>query len=242
MRVALISDLHGNDVSLTAVLADIDRRGVDEVICLGDVATLGPRPSDVLATLEKRGCRCILGNHDAFMLDEDLVRTYTEVPIVVDAVDWCRDRLARDEIAFLGKFETSIPVELEGSTQALFFHGSPRSHMEDLLATTDADELDRCLGETNATVLAGGHTHIQMLRQHRGKLLVNPGSVGMPFREFVDGCAPKIMPYAEYAIVEVDRTGVQVSLKRVAVDKSKLHREAAASSNPICRSLEQQYA
>jgi len=242
MRVALISDLHGNLVSLTAVFADIDRNRVDETICLGDVATLGPRPCEVIAMLQQRGCRCVLGNHDAFMIDEELIRSYSEVPIVVNSVDWCREQLTADDIGYLAGFETSITLDLGGGVQALLFHGSPRSHMEDLLATTDPDELDTCLGQTNATVLAGGHTHIQMVRQHRGMLLVNPGSVGMPFKEFVGGQAPKIMPYAEYAIIEADGGTVQVSLRRVPIDKESLRREAAASSNPICRSLEQQYA
>jgi predicted phosphodiesterase len=92
-------------------------------------------------------------------------------------------------------------------------------------------------------VLAGGHTHIQMLRQHRGMLLVNPGSVGMPFREFANGQAPCILPYAEYAIIEGNGTGaVSVQLHRVAVDKTALRNEAVASANPICRALEKQYA
>ncbi len=242
MRLALISDLHGNAVSLSTVLEDIDRQDVDQIVCLGDVATLGPRPKEVIAKLREIGCRCILGNHDAFMFDEDLMRTYSEVPIVVNAVDWCRDLLSPGEIDFLRTFETSISLELAPGVEALLFHGSPRSHMEDLLATTDAAELDRCLGETGATVLAGGHTHIQMMRQHHGKLLVNPGSVGMPFKEFVGGRAPEIMPYAEYAIVDANGPSVEVSLRRVQVDRSLLRREAEVSSNPICRALELQYA
>lgn len=242
MRVALISDLHGNLVSLNAVLADIDREGVDELICLGDVATLGPRPNEVLAELERRKCRCILGNHDAFMLDDDLIHTYSEVPIVVESVQWCRERLSTDELAFLASFENTVSMFLGAGVEALLYHGSPRSHMEDLLATTDPDELDLAIGETSATVLAGGHTHLQMVRQHRGKLLVNPGSVGMPFREHCCGQAPEILPWAEYAIIEASGAAVQASLKRVAIDKESLRREAAASSSPICRALEVQYS
>jgi putative phosphoesterase len=242
MRLALISDLHGNIVSLDTVLEDIDRQGVDQIVCLGDVATLGPRPKEVIARLREIGCRCVLGNHDAFMFDDELIRSYSEVPIVVTSVDWCRDLLSGPEIDYLRTFETSISIELAPGVDALLFHGSPRSHMEDLLATTDCEELDRSLGETNATVLAGGHTHIQMLRQHHGKLLVNPGSVGMPFKEYVCGRAPQIMPYAEYAIVDADGPAVEVRLRRVKVDKSRLRSEAESSTNPICRSLEQQYA
>jgi len=242
MRVALISDLHGNDVSLAAVLDDITGQGADETICLGDVATLGPRPHEVIGRLKDLGCRCILGNHDAFMFDEELIRTYTDAPIVVEAVDWCRERLSAGEIDYLRGFAANIRMELGGGSTLFLFHGSPRSHMEDLLATTDPEELDRALGEASATVMAGGHTHIQMLRQHRGTLLVNPGSVGMPFKEFVNGCAPRIMPYAEYALIDGDGPNVEVTLRRVAVDKRKLRARSAASDNPICRSLEQQYS
>jgi putative phosphoesterase len=242
MRIALISDLHGNIVSLEATLADIDRRGVDEIVCLGDVATLGPRPNDVIEILERRGCRCVLGNHDDFMLDEELIRSYTDVPIVVDAVDWCRDRLSKDEIAFLSRFEENIPVELGKNATAFWFHGSPRSHMEDLLATTPPELLDEALCGSRATVLAGGHTHIQMLRQHHGMLLVNPGSVGMPFREYACGGPPHILPHAEYAIVDASEGSVGVTLCRVDVDRDRLRREAAASDNPICRALENSYA
>jgi putative phosphoesterase len=242
MRLALISDLHGNIVSLSTVLDDIERQGVDQIVCLGDVATLGPRPKEVISKLQEIGCRCILGNHDAFMFDQELIRTYSEVPIVVTAVEWCRELLSSQEIDFLRTFETNISLELGAGVDALLFHGSPRSHMEDLLATTDVEDLDRCLGDSHATVLAGGHTHIQMVRQHHGMLLVNPGSVGMPFKEYVGGRAPQIMPYAEYAIVDATGPAVEVRLRRVQVDKSLLRQESAASSNPICRSLEQQYA
>jgi predicted phosphodiesterase len=242
MRLALISDLHGNMASLDAVFSDIDRRGVDETVCLGDTATLGPRPGEVLATLRERACRCVLGNHDAFLLDAELIRTYTEVPIVVDSVDWCRERLSDEDRAFLARFETGIEVPLGRGRHARLFHGSPRSHMEDILATTGPEAVDECLAGVRAEVLAGGHTHLQMLRQHRGMLLVNPGSVGMPFEQYAFGQAPRIMPWAEYAIVEADEVGVHVELRRVDVDRGLLRREAAASTNPLCRALELQYA
>lgn len=211
-------------------------------MCLGDTATLGPHPREVLGLLQDRGCRCILGNHDAFLLDEELIRTYSEVPIVVDSVEWCRDRMTAGDLEFVSTFETGFSVDLGAGAKALLFHGSPRSHMEDLLATTDPAELDAALAGQSAAVMAGGHTHIQMVRQHRGNLLVNPGSVGMPFLEFANGCAPRVMPYAEYATIESSKTGVQVSLKRVAVDKGRLRGEARSSSSPICRALEAAYS
>jgi hypothetical protein len=65
------------------------------------------------------------------------------------------------------------------------FHGSPRSHIEDILASMPPEVLDAMLAGTTAAVLTGGHTHIQMLRQHHGRLLINPGSVGLAFKDYV---------------------------------------------------------
>ena len=242
MRVALISDLHGNAVSLAAVLDDIERVGFDQIVCLGDVATLGPRPDFVLDTLRELGCPCIQGNHDAFMLDPDLIRTYSEVPVVIDAVDWCRSRLSAADLDFLRTFKSTLELTLDGHSKLLLFHGSPRSHMEDLLATTPPDELDRLLAGHRATVMAGGHTHLQMLRQHRGMLLVNPGSVGLPFKEYVCGGAPTLLDHAEYATVAASGGGVSVELRRVPVDRRALRDAVQASDNPLRDMLLQQYA
>ncbi|MCA9955058.1 MAG: metallophosphoesterase family protein, partial [Anaerolineales bacterium] len=67
MRIALISDIHGNFVSLQAVIADIERQNVNEIIFLGDAATLGPQPHEVLQLLRQLGCPCIIGNHETYL-------------------------------------------------------------------------------------------------------------------------------------------------------------------------------
>jgi putative phosphoesterase len=241
MKLALISDLHGNEVALEAVLASIRRGGADRIACLGDVATLGVRPREVLGRLRDLGCLCIMGNHDEFLLEPHMVYDYSEAPIVAAAVDWCRDRLSADDLAFVRGFERRREVDL-GTGKLLLFHGSPRSHMENLLATTPPDELDELLGGETATVMAGGHTHLQLLRQHRGALLVNPGSVGMPFREFVNGRAPKLLPHAEYATVEAGPGGVNVALHRVDLDRRQLRASAAGSDNPLAPALTQEWS
>lgn len=242
MRVALISDIHGNDVALQAVLGDIARQGVDELICLGDVATLGPDPRAVLSTLCDLGCRCVVGNHDAFLLDPDLIGSYSTAPAVVESVDWCRAQLSEGDLAFLGTFEPTISLTLEGGAELLLFHGSPRSHMENILATTTAGQLDSMLAGQHAGVLAGGHTHIQMLRQHRGMLVVNAGSVGMPFEEFVNGREPRLLAHAEYAIVDARGGAIGVELRRVPLSRAALCAAAAASALPMRDMLIEQYS
>jgi putative phosphoesterase len=241
MRVALISDLHGNRLALEAVLDDIAAAGVDRIVCLGDVATLGPHPLEVLARLEALGCDCIMGNHDEFLLDDKLIQSYTEMPIVVAAVEWCRSLLPPRVLDFVRGFQRTLRLPLEGGNELYLFHGSPRSHMQDLLATTPPDALDALLDGAQAAVLAGGHTHVQMLRQHRGMLLVNPGSVGMPFRQYVGGRAPEIMPHAEYAIIDGSGANVGVILRRVALDRAALRAQAGSVDFPLGPALQQAY-
>lgn len=238
MTTALISDLHGNLVALDAVLADAARAGVERIVCLGDVATLGPRPREVLARLRTLGCACIVGNHDAFLLDDALIHTYTETAIVVDAVDWCRAQLSADELDFVRTFVPELTLPLGGDATLACYHGTPRSHMEDLAPTATPDELDAFLAGRAATLFAGGHTHLQMLRQHRGALVVNPGSVGMPFREAPRGAPPTILPHAEYAIVSAD----EVRLRRVPLSKQALREQAASCDFPLRDWLVAQYA
>lgn len=225
MRIALISDIHGNSLALSAVLSDAERRRTDKVACLGDVATLGPRPREVLRRLRELDCPCILGNHDAFLVEPELVAAYTKVPVIAQAIDWCRAQLTEDDLAFVRGFAERTELALPGGRSLLLFHGSPDSNTRDVLATTPASELDALIGERRASVMAGGHTHIQMLRQHKGTWLVNPGSVGMPFREYVHGARPEIMPYAEYAIVDASEDAVGVELLRVPLDKDGLRAE-----------------
>ena len=90
--------------------------------------------------------------------------------------------------------------------------------------------------------MAGGHTHIQMLRQHRGTLIVNPGSVGAPFKEFVSGQRPTLLHHAEYAIVETIQGSLNVSLRRVHLEKQALRQMVTASDNPLRPWLLQQYS
>jgi predicted phosphodiesterase len=247
VRIALISDIHGNEIALQRVLKEIDDEGVDATYCLGDLAPLGPHPRETIDIVRSRDIPCVMGNHDEFLLLPDLIRSYPTAPVVIDAVDWCRAELSTADLDFFRTFEREITIPLNGGPSICLFHGSPRSHMEMILATTPAAELDMMLDGRRGAVLAGGHTHIQMLRQHRGQLLVNAGSVGMPFEEHfgaegVSAAPPKILDHAEYTLVHSRRGRVHVELRRVPLDRSLLYKAALDSSNPLRDMLAAQYA
>ncbi|MFV2055471.1 MAG: metallophosphoesterase [Thiohalomonadales bacterium] len=246
MRIALLSDIHGNDIALQAVLDDIKKHAVDRIICLGDVATLGPSPIRTLQMLRDLNCSCILGNHDAFLLDAALIHSYTETPEVVDAVDWCRELLTQTDFDFLNSFIPHMEINSKGAGKILLYHGSPSSHMEEILATTTAEQLDRHINGDSIAVMAGGHTHVQMMRQYKGVLIVNPGSVGYPFKEFVAGQAPIVLGHAEYAIIELSKsqseaTSVNINLRRIGLDIHALIDQVNLCQYPMQAPLLEQY-
>ena len=240
-RIALISDIHGNEIALRATLRSIAARGVDEIVCLGDVATLGAAPGEVIDLLQHLGCACIMGNHDEYLLDPDLTDSHNELPHIVEAIDWCRERVTREQLKFVRNFAQGLRLDLCHGNMLQLYHGSPGSNVVDLFSQTDPDTFDGLLGPERATVMAGGHTHLQMLRQHRGSLVVNPGSVGAPFREVPLHGPPRLLPHAEYATVEAAGPDVTVQLHRVALDGKVLARAALASNNPMREELAANY-
>ena len=209
MRTALIADIHGNLVSLDAVLADIDRRGVDRVVCLGDVAATGPQPRETIERVAALGCAVVMGNTDEWLIeprDESIEDDDTRRIVEIDL--WAHQQLDERHLDLLREYRPL--VELDG---LLCFHGSPRSNTEVLLPVTPDDELAAMLAGRTQPIMAGGHTHMPMLRRHGGSLMVNPGSVGMPFEHPVGG-GFRNPPWAEYAIAGEG----QVEFHRVPVD------------------------
>ncbi|MBE2219908.1 MAG: metallophosphoesterase family protein [Anaerolineae bacterium] len=232
MRVALISDIHGNSVSLEAVLADIEQENVDQLICLGDLATLGPKPVAVMDRIRDLGCECILGNHDFFLINPSVLHEYMDAPWFADSIAWCAQQLRPEDFEFLHTFKPTLEIPLSETHNLLCFHGSPKSNTDIILAMTPPTTVDELLDGRKATVMAGGHTHMQMMRQHKGIMLINTGSVGMPFEQALFVHSPRYLPWAEYAIVNCEQDVVSVELKRVPVSVDELIEAANNSGFP----------
>ncbi len=243
MRIAIISDIHGNYVALEAVLADIRQQAVDGIICLGDLATIGPQPREVMQTLAEMQIACVLGNHDAALLDPERAVEYQIAPHLLPTLNWCIERLTPADFAYLNSLLPTLERQLEGDATMLCYHGSPRSHTDLILATTPATEIEALLAQSSATILVGGHTHIQMLRQHDGRLIINPGSVGSAFpRPAVPDQIPALLPWAEYALVTAVNGRLSVDLRRVQFDITLFLERIAATDIPIKEWWVQQYS
>jgi predicted phosphodiesterase len=219
MRIGLISDIHGNFTALEAVLANMNEHPVDLLICLGDVATIGPQPKQVLDTLKGLDCTFIMGNHDSTLLDMSKIRHYQIGPNLTATIEWCAQKLDSSDLDFLRSFKPYVEIPLENNLSLLCYHGSPLSNTDQVLATTTVEKLDKQFAGHHNHFLAGGHTHIQMLRQHESRLIINPGSVGSPFKTaYQAGIRPVLLPWAEYGILEYKDGAMSVDLRRVPFD------------------------
>ena len=230
MRLALISDLHGNLLAFEAVLDELEGAGVDRIVCLGDVAT-GPQPRETIARLRCLRCPVVLGNWDIWMVDgmPDL-RGYAG-PKLREQGEWCAAQLDERDKAFLARLPKQVELQLDGAS-VLCVHGSPRSFMEDIHPTTPDDELAEMLGEVEASALTAGHTHVQLVRAHDSTLVVNPGSVGLPFHAWPPNGAIRMSPWAEYAILTAEDGRVTADLRRVPYAISALREVAHESGMP----------
>lgn len=234
MRIALISDTHGNLPALEAALDDIRAQGADQIVFLGDAATLGPYPRETLERLRALNCACIMGNHDAAMLDPARAPELQIGASLIPTLEWGLGLLTESDRDFLRSFRPTCELDLGGALSLLCYHGSPLSNTDMLLSTTEDKTVDGYFAGQSASILAGGHTHIQMLRQRGGQIIINAGSVGNAFLHpyLPGGDSPTLLPWAEYALVRAEKSGWSADLRRVPFDTRKTLRGISESGNP----------
>ena len=234
MRIALISDIHGNNVALDAVLADIRKQQIDSVVCLGDVATLGPQPIETLEGLKELNCVCIRGNHDSSLLQPEKALDYKVSEPLLPSLEWCLAKLDSSDLEFVRTFQPTLRVQLGEGDEMLCYHGSPKSNIDNILSDTPFEELNGFLSGWDAKVMAGGHTHLQMLRHYNGMMIINPGSVGNAFlAPHNSKKQPTLMPWAEYAIVNRVDGQITVEFKRIFYDIDFLIQTIRKSDIPL---------
>ena len=232
MRIALLADIHGNLTALDAVLAALAGAPVDQVLCLGDVAIFGPQPGATLARLRGLGCPMVMGNTDAWALDpQPHPFRNADTPKFNAIEQWGAAQLTDADRDFIRTFQPTVTVNLGGHGELMGYHGSPRSHHDAIVATTPNGELARWLEAKPALVMAGGHTHAPFVRRFGESLVMNPGSVGLPYENRPDG-RTRNPPWAEFAIITTDG-GLCVELRRTPVNVAQIAQVVRQSEMPF---------
>ena len=230
LKLALLSDVHGNYLALQKVLEDLDNDD-HHIVCLGDVAWGGPQPVEVIARLRKLACPVVMGNTDEVLIGkrkENLKRP--DARKLTQIGEWCKSTLSPSDLAFIKSFKETVNIKV-GYEEMLCYHGSPRSNIEGIFSITDDKKLSTMIASHPERLLAGGHTHIQMVRRFRDRLIINPGSVGLPF-EIAGEKGSRNPARAEYATINYEGGNLSVNLKRVEYDVSELKETVYESKFP----------
>lgn len=169
---ALLYDIHGNLPALEAVIADAGSQGVDDFLFGGDYALLGAWPDECVKRIEKLDGAWVRGNADRWLEDPS---DAPDDDLLHRAIEYCRARLGQ-RVEELYNLPPSLSVD-----GALVCHASPRDDI--LTFKAEPGEGDReLLAQTAEEIVFFGHSHVQFSREAEGnRLLVNPGSVGLPF-------------------------------------------------------------
>ena len=224
MRVAVVSDIHGNLAALEAVIADLRSTAPDLVLQAGDTAVLGPRPAEVVDRLRELAWPALAGNTDQ-MLWEPAVRTEQErraprlrswLDVLFGALGpWAAERLGGERLDWL----RSLPEERRAAGVRVV-HASPGDLWRAPMPDAPDAELARTYGGAREGIAVYGHIHRPFVRELPGLIVVNCGSVGLPW----DGD-----PRAAYLLVDDGRP----SIRRVEYDMERACRDLAAAGFPL---------
>ncbi|HEX6699901.1 MAG TPA: metallophosphoesterase family protein [Gaiellaceae bacterium] len=222
MRLAVISDIHGNGVGLEAVLDDLAREPLDGFVCLGDVSEGGPQPVECADRIRALGCPVVKGNCDGWLC---AFEPEPELAARADIAAGAIKLLAPDRLAWINGFLPWIELDLDG-VKLLCVHGTRESRVEEIPPDASEEELDR--QAYGAELLAHGHTHVQSLRHTRKTTVFNPGRIGGDLDRVLRGMRHDLDGTAEYAIV----TESGVELRRVRYDLAAYVRAAHENGMP----------
>lgn len=217
MRIAALSDIHGNLAALEAVLADVGRRGCDAIVNLGDILSGPLQPAETADRLLALDLPTIRGNHERQLLEQ--------TPEAMGASDlYAHGQLTQTHRAWLA----ALPATLQLTAEVFLCHGTPADDLTYFLEDVDAHgarpatpaQVHQRAGEVRAELILCGHTHVQRaVRLDDGRLVLNPGSVGLQAFAW-DRPYPHSMamqsPHARYAVAT--RTRGAWSFELIAVD------------------------
>lgn len=185
MRIAVLSDIHGNLAALECVLEDIDKWAPDSVVVNGDIVNRGPRPlacwALIKARRDEKGWLLVKGNHEEYVAEH---RSPNGESTAEDRLHrgshWTFARLGRENVDELAALPDMERIRAGEGGEVRFLHASMRGNRDGIYPDTDDETLEAQITPA-PRLFATAHTHRPLLRWWRNTLVVNSGSVGLPF-------------------------------------------------------------
>lgn len=177
MEIGVVSDIHSNLPALESVLVELDNRGIEEIICVGDIVGYYGNPIEVIEKLKSRRVIAVRGNHDDAVLTGEASGFRDSARFTVN---WTRKMISPDAKQYLQSLPLTRLDKIEGS---LFYsvHGSPRSPLTEYVYEEDVTEDYVNTHFTKSPdIILQGHTHQSFVKEIGNATVLNPGSVGQP--------------------------------------------------------------
>ena len=213
MRLAVISDIHGNAQALEAVMNDIIEQNCEHIFCLGDLAMAGPQPREIIEYVQQQESWTVVqGNTDRMLAnygDEVVEFIKAQYPIMANAITSDNELIETPHKHYLANLPPQLSLEIEGCS-VLLVHGSPRANNEDILPNMPLEMVEEMIEGTTEQLILCGHTHIPCGYQTTsGQTVVNVGSVGRPMTS---------KPRACYAVIDFNNGKFEVLHRFVKYD------------------------
>ncbi|MCQ6562994.1 metallophosphoesterase family protein [Paenibacillus mendelii] len=211
MRLAVLSDTHGNATAFEAVIHDLHSQSPDAVVFLGDIVMRGPQPSECIHMVRSlKPLAVIRGNYDDMFTkfpEPGWVPSNYKQELVLRAYEYDCERTAKEDQIWLSNLPVELSCEFE-EVPTEMYHAGPNSLVNVVYPWAPLDELDSLNKYEHTKLVLYGHVHHAFARQGRGRLHVNCGSIGL-----FDGDNR-----ASYAIVDFNKSDIAVQLRRVTYD------------------------
>jgi predicted phosphodiesterase len=219
MRIAIISDIHGNKIALDAVLQDLAQQPfIDQVVIAGDLCLNGPQPREVLETVWQMHCPVIQGNADTEVVIEQSQRGHKKQHMA----GWVSEQIGASGVQYLANLPFSYLGSNSQGSDLLIVHANPLNQDESIYPSTPDSELEPFFGDLPSSIgaVGFGHLHVAYQRRWRHLLLVDTGSCGLPR----DGDLR-----AAYAILTWQDNAWQAEHRRVPYDVAAVIRQIEES-------------
>lgn len=211
MKIAILSDIHGNIDALDTVIENIKKDNIKKIFICGDLAMAGPQPLetvDYIRNLSKEfDINIIQGNTDEMIAKATGEADDKFTPpnkIMAEALKYSQKVLREDQISYLSSLPENYKENI-GSCSILLTHGSPRKNNEDILPDMSEEKVKEMISSTDEDIILCGHTHLPAIYKINNQTVVNVGSVGRPFSETPQACYAMLTfkePYGKDFFVE----------------------------------------
>ncbi len=221
MKIAVLSDIHGNGIALNRVISDMKKQNINKAIILGDVVMKGPMPRKVMEELKELNILAwIKGNTDEWFKEvtEDFKPKTNNEKELYEYYKYAETKLTEEDKEFISNLPV-ISSLIINDLKILCVHGTPQSIVEAIDGSVPIEEIKEIIKDVKEDIILCGHSHCSFIGEVEGKKIFNVGSIGIPFDKD-NRASYGILDFSNEAVKLINRR-VNYSIDEVIITAEK---------------------